>query len=99
MKSKNEIVTPVVSALSVTIDMVDRIFSENDIVSGAGTKTVTFAQPFKTNTYAVGITGENMATGDYFIVENKTVNGFNVTFKNSSDTAVSRTFDMIAKGY
>jgi hypothetical protein len=99
MKSKNDIVTPVVSALSVTIDMVDRIFSENDIVSGAGTKTVTFTQPFKTNTYAVGITGENMATGDYFIVENKTVNGFDVTFKNSSDTAISRTFDMIAKGF
>ena len=99
MKSKNDIVTPVVSALSVTIDMVDRIFSENDIVSGAGTKTVTFTQPFKTNTYAVGITGENMATGDYFVVENKTVNGFDVTFKNSSDTAISRTFDMIAKGF
>jgi hypothetical protein len=99
MKSKNEIVTPVVSALSVSIDMIDRIFSENDIVSGAGTKTVTFTQPFKTTNYAVGITGENMATGDYFIVENKTVNGFDVTFKNSSDTAVSRTFDMIAKGF
>ena len=99
MKSKNEIVTPVVSALSVSIDMIDRIFSENDIVSGAGTKTVTFTQPFKTTNYAVGITGENMATGDYFIVENKTVNGFDVTFKNSSDTAISRTFDMIAKGF
>ena len=79
--------------------MVDRIFSENDIVSGAGTKTVTFTEPFKTTNYAVGITGENMATGDYFVVENKTVNGFDVTFKNSSDTAVSRTFDMIAKGF
>ena len=76
-----------------------KIESENDIVSGAGTKTVTFTNPFKTNTYAVGITGENMQTGDYFVVENKTVNGFDVTFKNSSDTAVSRTFDMIAKGY
>ena len=99
MKSKNDIVTPVVSALSVTIDMVDRIFSENDIVSGAGTKTVTFTEPFKTTNYAVGITGEDMATGDYFIVENKTVNGFDVTFKNSSDVAVSRTFDMISKGF
>lgn len=99
IKSKNDIVTPVVSALSVSIDMVDRIFSENDIVSGAGTKTVTFASPFKTTNYAVGITGENMATGDFFVVENKTVTGFDVTFKNSSDTAVSRTFDMIAKGF
>ena len=99
MKSKNDIVTPVVSALSVSIDMVDRIFSENDIVSGAGTKTVTFASPFKTTNYAVGITGEDMQQGDFFVVENKTITGFDVTFKNSSNTAVSRTFDMIAKGF
>lgn len=91
--------TPVVSAVTVTIDMPDRIFSENDVVSGAGTKTVTFTNPFKTVNYAVGITGENMATGDFFVVENKTVNGFDVTFKNSSNTAVSRTFDFIAKGF
>jgi hypothetical protein len=47
----------------------------------------------------VGITGENMATGDFFVVENKTINGFDVTFKNSSNSAVSRTFDFIAKGF
>jgi len=97
--SRDQLTTPVISQLSVSVDMEDRIQSENDIVSGAGTKTVTFTNPFKTNTYAVGITGENMQTGDYFVVENKTINGFDVTFKNSSDTAVSRTFDMIAKGY
>ena len=79
--------------------MEDRIFSGNDIVSGAGTKTVTFTNPFKTANYAVGITGENMATGDFFLVENKTINGFELTFKNSSGSAVSRTFDFIAKGF
>jgi hypothetical protein len=97
--SRDQLTTPVISGLSIAIDMEDRIQSENDIVSGAGTKTVTFTNPFKTNTYAVGITGENMETGDFFIVENKTISGFNVTFKNSSNTAVSRTFDMIAKGF
>jgi hypothetical protein len=40
-----------------------------------------------------------MSTGDYFLVENKTINGFDVTFKNSSDTAISKTFDFIAKGF
>ena len=40
-----------------------------------------------------------MATGDFFVVENKTINGFDVTFKNSSNSAVSRTFDFIAKGF
>src|SRR5210317_804096 len=91
--------TPVVSAVSVSIDMQDRIFSGNDIVSGAGTKTVTFTNPYKTVNYAVGITGQGMSTGDYFLVENKTINGFDVTFKNSSDTAISKTFDFIAKGF
>ena len=79
--------------------MQDRIFSGNDIVSGAGTKTVTFTNPYKTVNYALGITGQGMATGDFFLVENKTINGFDVTFKNSSNTAVSKTFDFIAKGF
>ena len=40
-----------------------------------------------------------MATGDFFLVESKTINGFNVTFKNSGGTAISKTFDFIAKGF
>ena len=79
--------------------MQDRIFSGNDITSGTSTKTVTFTTPFKTTSYAVGITGENMATGDFFTVSNKTVNGFDVLFKNSSGTNISRDFDFIAKGF
>jgi hypothetical protein len=79
--------------------MPDRIFSGNDITSGAGTYTVSFTNPYKSVNYAVGITAEDMATGDFFIVESKTINGFNVTFKNSSGTAVSKTFDYIAKGF
>jgi len=91
--------TPVVSQVTVTIDMPDRIFSGNDINSGAGTYTVTFTNPFKSVNYAVGITGEDLATGDFFVVENKTINGFDLTFKNSGGTAISRTFDYIAKGF
>jgi hypothetical protein len=34
--------TPVVSALTVSVDMQDRIFSGNDITSGTSTYTVTF---------------------------------------------------------
>ena len=97
--SRDNASTPVVSAVTVTIDMVDRIFSGNDIVSGSGTKSITFTNPFKTVNYAVGITGQGMATGDYFLVESKTINGFDVTFKNSSNTAISKTFDFIAKGF
>ena len=44
--------TAVVSAVTVTVDMQDRIFSGNDIASGTSTKTVTFTTPFKTTGYA-----------------------------------------------
>jgi len=91
--------TPRVSEVTVTVDMPDRIFSGNDITSGAGTKTVTFTNPYKSVNYAVGITGEDMATGDFFTVSNKTINGFDVLFKNSGGTNISRTFDFIAKGF
>jgi hypothetical protein len=97
--SRDNVTTPVVSEVSVTIDMPDRVFSGNDITSGAGTYTVTFTNPFKSVNYAVGITGEDLATGDFFVVENKAVNSFDLTFKNSGGTAISRTFDYIAKGF
>ncbi len=91
--------TAVVQEATVVVDMPDRIFSEDNISSGTSTKTVTFSSPFKSTNYAVGITAENMATGDFFTVSNKTVNSFDVLFKNSSGTNISRTFDFIAKGF
>jgi hypothetical protein len=91
--------TPVISALSVTIDMEDRIFSGNDIVSGTGTYSVVFTTPFYSANYAVGITAQGLATGDYYLLTSKTVNGFNIAFKNSSNSGVSKTFDYLAKGY
>jgi len=97
--SRDGVTTPVVSQATVTVDMEDRIQSGNDIASGATTKTVAFTNPYKTANYAVGITGQGMATGDFFLVESKTINGFNVTFKNASNTVISRTFDFIAKGF
>ena len=99
LTSLDGVSTPVVTALSVTVDMPDRIFSGNDIISGTGTKSVTFTLPFYSANYAVGITAQGMATGDYFLLTNKTVNGFDVAFKNSSGTGISKTFDYIAKGF
>jgi hypothetical protein len=99
MTSQDLSSTPVVSALSVTLDMEDRIFSGNDIVSGTGTYAVTFTYPFYSSNYAVGITAQGMNTGDFFTISSKTVNGFNVAFKNSASSGVSKTFDYLAKGY
>jgi hypothetical protein len=91
--------TPVIEELSVTIDMVDRLFSGNDIVSGTGTYTVTFTNPYYSPNYAIGVTAQSMDSGDTFTITNKTVNGFNIAFKNSSNIGVSKTFDFLTKGY
>ena len=99
MRSDDLASTPVVTALSVTIDVQDTIQSGNDISSGTGTYTVTFTRPFYSANYAIGITNQGMATGDYYTLNSKTINGFNIAFKNSAGTGVSRTFDYIAKGF
>jgi hypothetical protein len=87
-----------VTAASVTVDMPDRVEQGGGIVSGAGTKSVAFAHPFR-ETPAVGITAQDMQTGDYFAVSGKSASGFDIVFRNSAGTAVSRTFDYMAKGY
>jgi hypothetical protein len=99
LTSLDGVSTPVITALSVTVDMPDRIFSGNDITSGTGTYSVTFTLPFYSVNYAVGITAQGMATGDFFELTSKTTSGFSVAFKNSSGTGISKTFDYIAKGY
>ena len=99
LNSLDGVSTPVITALSVTVDMPDRIFSGNDITSGTGTYSVTFTLPFYSANYAVGITAQGMATGDYFLLTSKSTTGFNVAFKNSSGTGISKSFDYIAKGY
>ena len=99
MRSDDLASTPVVSGLSVTIDVEDTIQSGNDLISGTGTYTVTFTRPFYSANYAIGITNQGMATGDYYTLNSKTINGFNIAFKNSAGTGVSRTFDYIAKGF
>ena len=98
MTSTNGSATPEITAASVTIDMEDRIQSENNIVSGAGAKTVTFPEAYK-QAPALAFAIDNMASGDKYDVTSKTATGFVITFRNSSGSAVSRTFDYIAKGF
>ena len=79
------------------------------VTSGAGTKSVTFDKAFftgttglgGTNAYlpSIGIVAQNLATGDYFNVSNVTATGFDVTFRNSGGTAVSRDFLWTAVGF
>ena len=98
MQSLDNSATPVVSALSVDADMQERLVSENDVVSGAGTKAITFSPVF-ISTPAIGVSAQGLATGDFYEITSKSTNGFSITFKNSGGTSISKTFDYIAKGH
>ncbi|BAQ91857.1 phage tail protein [uncultured Mediterranean phage uvMED] len=97
MQSLDNSATPVVSALSVDADMQERLVSENDVASGAGTKSITFSPVF-ISTPAIGVSAQGLASGDFYEITNKSVSGFDITFKNGG-TAISKTFDYIAKGH
>lgn len=91
-------ISPVVTALSVTVDMPDRIIAAEDVVCPAGGSTITFDQAFKAIP-AIAVTGQNLATGDYVTISAKSASGFTVRFFNAAGTGVERTMDWIAKGY
>lgn len=83
--------------------------SSTTIASGTSAKAVTFANAFFTGTSTlggansalptIGITPQNLASGDYFELSSISRTGFTVTFKNSSDAIVDRNFDYMATGF
>ena len=83
--------------------------STGTIASGAGAKVVSFTDSFFTGTSAIGgvnsnlpsigITAQNMASGDFFELSNISGSGFTVHFKNSSNASVDRNFTYQAVGF
>jgi hypothetical protein len=98
LTSEDVNLSPQVNALSVEVDMPDRVESGDDIVTSAGATAITFATPFKV-VPSLGIGAQNLQQGDYYVLSSKTRSGFTITFYDSGDNAVSRTFDYVAKGY
>ena len=99
MSSRDANSIPVVTTCKATVDMEDRLITDNDVSSGTSTKSITFTTPFKSTTYAIGIAAQDMTSGDFYEISNKTANGFDIVFKNSSSGIVNKTFDFIAKGF
>lgn len=91
-------VTPSVSSLKVTLDMLDRILSDNDVSVGTGGLTITYDGAFRVPP-TVGISAQGLQTGDYYTLTAKSETGFTIRFFNASNVGVARTFDWIAKGY
>ena len=92
--------TPKITNLSVTVDMPERTYSQNDIASGTGAsgKVVTFTPAFKA-IQGVGISASNLTSGDYYAITNKSGTGFTIEFFNSSNAIIDRTFDYVVRGY
>lgn len=91
--------TPFVTQAGVEITAEIRTISEGNISSGtsASGKAVTYPQAFNTFT-GLGISAENLLTGEFYQITNKTTTGFTIIFKDSANTVINRTFDYVASG-
>jgi len=91
-------VTPLVSALSASIDMPDRTEAQADITF-TGTKAVTFPTAFKA-TPAIGLSLANLTDGDRYTITSKSRTGFTInTFTGGSASTNAVTLDYVAKGF
>jgi hypothetical protein len=89
-----------VDELGVVMELQLRPDQSGTLTSGAGAYAATFDSAFY-QPPTLGITGFNMAAGDYWEVDPTSVTrtGFQVTFKNSAGVAVNRQFSFTAIGY
>lgn len=98
LESDSPTVTPVVSTLTLRVDMPDRTISVRGISSDPAGSDIVFAKPFRAAP-AVAITAQNMQSGDYYALTDMTASGFSIRFFNAGGSGISRDFDYMAKGY
>jgi hypothetical protein len=91
-------VTPAIRALSVTIDMPDRIVSDQDVAVGTDGLFVNFVPNFK-SLRGVSTGDQDMNTGDTKVIDIKNEAGFFIKFFDHTGAPVARTFDYNAVGY
>ena len=96
--SNNPAQNVVIEELGVETHFERRTELQRNLSSGTNAYAVTFPTAFY-GTPSVGITAQDMATGDFFTVSSVSRTGFTVTFRNSAGTIVSKTFDYQAVGH
>jgi len=99
LTSTNTQESPQVSALSLKLNLPKRTETGDNISSGTDVagKVITFGSPFY-QTPSLTVIGQNMATGDYFTINSKSTNNFNIEFFDSGGNTIDRTFDYQAIG-
>ena len=98
LANKNNKTRAFVSGISIDVKMQKRTETGEDVASGTSTKSVAFTNPFFAIP-SIGISAQNMATGDFFSISNKSISGFDIVFQNSSGSNINRTFDFVAIGH
>lgn len=99
LTSDNGTATPIVTAVGVVLRLEAFVNSQNDLVSGTGTKSVIYPKPFRLlNSIAITLSVQDMSSGDKYAITSKSTTGFNIAFQNSGGSGVSRTFDYQSKG-
>ena len=93
--SSNVSQNPLIEQLGVKVRLQRRTEQQRNITSGTSAKAVTFPSAFY-SIPSVGITAQDFDSGDYFQLSSISRTGFTVTFKNSSDTIISKVFDYMA---
>jgi hypothetical protein len=91
-------ITPVVTVLSASVDMPDRVVAESDLAVSTAGRVISFTPPFH-SLQGISIAAQGMASGDYYQISGKSNAGFTIIFRNASGTPVARTLDYVAKGY
>ena len=90
--------TPLVDELGYELLFENRTESAQVVSGGSNPKVVTFDKAFY-QTPKLGITAINMATGDYYVISSESRTGFSITFFNSSNSPIDRTFSYHANGF
>jgi hypothetical protein len=97
LTSNDPAITPVLSGMTVSVDVPDRVDTGNGIAIAAAGSSVTYATPFHA-TPNVQITILSAQQGDDPIVTGSTANGFNIQIINAG-VGVARTINWVAQGY
>lgn len=87
-----------ISQLGAELELQQRTEQSATLTSGTAQYDVTYSNAFY-QTPGLGITAQNMATGDYYTLSNMSRTGFSITFRNSGGTIISRNFQYTAIGY
>ena len=97
LTSANNNARPFVTGLKARLVLEKRSETGDDISSGTSTKSVTFTNGFF-QIPNITVTGQDLSSGDFFVITNKSKLGFDIVFKNSSNNIINKTFDFNASG-